>query len=464
MRVHIDTYGCRTNLADSSLLARELVQHGMVLSTSVEDADAVVVNSCTVTHGADRDAGKALRRARKANPGALLVLAGCIPAAYPEHGVLRFADVVVVGNRSGDVVGALVAHVPARGQRNGIGNGIGNAGGGQRQRQRQRQGLGQGQEGQGQGEGQGKEFALEEVHNLSRANIKIGEGCDEGCAYCVVPRARGRPVSRPLDVVLGDVAAAVAAGFTEVVLTATHVAKYGKDLSPPQSLVGLMTALEESQHPCRVRLSSMEPDEQLFPVLERMGESRRWCRHAHIALQHCSDAVLLAMGRKYGWNDAERLVRAAASAVPGIGIGLDVITGFPGETEGEFELGYERLRQLPFAYLHVFSFSPRPGTVAARETGPDPRVVKERSERLRRLSAQRKESFAAGFVGKRMEVMVERRRERTGERLIGLTDNYLRVYMEGPDRLMGRLVECEVTGTEGPALTVAPFREIDFVA
>ena len=442
MRVHIDTYGCRTNLADSSLLAREFARQGMELVASVADAEVVVVNSCTVTHGADRDAGKALRRARRANPDALLVLAGCIPSAYPEHEVLGFADVVVVGNRPGDIIEALFAqaHAQAHGQGNGSGNGYRN------------------EEAEGQG------FVLEESMNLSRANIKIGEGCDEGCAYCIVPRARGRPASRPPDVVLSDVAAAVAAGFTEVVLTATHVAKYGRDLTPPSSLDRLMGELEQSEYSCRVRLSSMEPDEHLFPVLERLGRSGRWCRHAHIALQHCSDTVLSAMGRKYRWADAERLVRSAAEMVPGIGIGLDVIAGFPGETESEFDEGYERLKQLPFAYLHVFSFSPRPGTrAAAAGPVPDPPAVKERSARLRRLSAARKLSFATGFVGKRLEVMVEKRRERTSGRLIGLTDNYLRVYMEGPDGLMGRLVGCEVTGTEGPVLTVEPFRESEFV-
>ncbi len=432
MRVYIDTYGCRTNLADSSLLASELVQQGIQLATTVAEADVVVVNSCTVTHGADRDAGKALRRARRVNPGVLLVVAGCIPAAYPEHVVLGFADVVVVGNRPRDVVDAVVAHAQANGHAD-------------RPREGQR-------------------FALEGLQNLSRANIKIGEGCDEGCAYCIVPRARGKPVSRPFDEVLGDVAAAVAAGFTEVVLTATHVAKYGKDFTPPASLVGLMTALEEARHPCRVRLSSMEPDEHLFPVLEKMGGKGSWCRHAHIALQHCSDTVLSAMGRKYRWKDAERLVLGAAEMVPGIGIGLDVITGFPGETKAAFDEGCERLEQLPFAYLHVFSFSPRPGTQAEQGVVPDVRVVKERSEQLRQLSATKKLSFAAGFIGRRLQVMVEKRRERAGSRLIGLTDNYLRVYMEGPDGLMGRLVECEVTGTEGPVLTAEPLRENEFVA
>ena len=432
MRVHIDTYGCRTNLADSSLLARELAGRGMELVASVTGAEVVVVNSCTVTHGADRDAGKALRRARRANPDALLVLAGCIPAAYPEHGVLGFADVVVVGNRPEVIIEAVVAHAQAHAHAHG-------------KERRLRAGL---------------EFALEDLLNLSRANIKIGEGCDEGCAYCIVPSARGRPVSRPLAEVLGDVAAATAAGFTEVVLTATHVARYGRDLTPPSSLDYLMGELEKSKQACRVRLSSMEPDEHLFPVLERMGRSARWCRHAHIALQHCSDPILEAMGRKYRWEDAARLVNGAAELVPGIGIGLDVITGFPGETEREFDEGYERLEQLPFAYLHVFSFSPRPGTRAAA-AGPVPAVqaVKERSARLRRLSAARKLAFARSFVGKRLEVMVEKRRERQGGRLIGLTDNYLRVYMEGPDGLMGRLVKCGVTGTEGPVLMAEPSRE-----
>jgi len=415
-RLYIDTYGCRTNVADSSRLAASLVQQGFSLVNTPADADIVVVNSCTVTAGADRDAGKALRRARRAAPGALLVIAGCIPAAYDGHDVLQYADSVVAGNDPADIARAILGQTAVH--RPGILEPV-------------------------------PQFPLERLKNLSRANVKIMEGCGGHCSYCIVPVARGAPASRDIASVIAEIESAVAAGFTEVVLTGTNIAAYGVDRDGRDDLPRLLSEIDRFAPPCRVRLSSLEPDDRLFKVIDHMAGSQRWCRHIHLAVQHGADDLLAAMGRRYDFAAVRRFVEYAAGAIEGLSLGLDVIVGFPSETRALFEESFEHLSSLPFTYLHVFIFSPRPGTRACALDGAPPvQEAKRRSEKLRNLSAERRETFGRSFLGERVHVLVENRRDRLTGLLLGLTDNYLRVALIGPDALQGRLVDC--TLDEGP--------------
>lgn len=416
MRVCIHTFGCRTNLSDSSNLARSLTEAGFTLVKDDEMADVVVVNSCTVTAGADRDVRHALRRARRAGPAAHLVLAGCLPVAYPGHEATRLADTVMAGNDWQSVVGLLKSSCnPDISRPDSL---------------------------------LARHFPLENLLNLSRANIKIGQGCDQGCAYCIVPSARGKPESRPLAEITENISLAKQAGFSEVVLTATHVARYGDDRPGQAGLEQLLDAVQETAGDCRVRLSSLEPDERLFVVLDHMSRTTSWCRHIHVALQHASDDILRRMGRPYRLEEAARFVRRAHEMVPGIGIGMDVIVGYPGETEEDFEILRSALESLPFTYLHVFAYSPRPGTRAATGKPVPPPVVKARSLTLRTLAGRRKAAFARRLVGTEIGVLVEKRREPRLGRLMGLTDNYVRVYMDGIDGWMGNLVPAVVTSVE----------------
>lgn len=412
-RLHIDTYGCRTNVADSSALAAHLVKAGLTITKYPETADVVLVNSCTVTAGADRDAGKGLRRARRASPQALLVLTGCLPAAHSNHPALEHADVVVQGNDPKQVVqaiqAALIAPSPTA-----------------------RQGL-------------SSAFPLEEARNLSRVNIKIMEGCDNFCTYCIVPIARGKPTSRPTSAVLAAIESAVDSGFREVVITGTNLARYGRDLGQTRGLPGLMDDIERLDPKCRLRLSSLEPDEQLEPVIERIASSRRWCRHIHLAVQHGADRVLELMGRHYRLADIARFASTAADSIQGLSLGLDVIAGFPGESPEDFQVSAQRIEDLPFSYLHVFPYSPRPGTPAAAMSGrPALEETRTRARTLREMSAVRKQRFEASFEGQRLEVLIERRRHRESGLLHALSDNYLKVFVDGSDALHRSLIDCTV--------------------
>lgn len=451
-KLFIDTYGCRTNLADSSEIASLLVSNGFELVSQSKDAEVVIVNSCTVTANADRDTGKALRRARRSAPTALLVLTGCLPTAQPDHAVLRLADLVIPGFDPAALTQALTRPTlhPEQDE----------AGPPPPPSQpvtpvNQGKPLGERTKPETNEESYDiaslSAFPLERARNLSRATIRIQHGCDGTCSYCIVPAARGRPTSRDPQQVLAAIRRAQEAGFPEVVLCGTHLAKYGIDLPGGWTLPRLMDAIEESRPACRVRISSLEAAEGITDVIERLGRSSVWCRHVHLAIQHTEDELLKRMGRSYGF-DQIRAWAGTVLAIPGMCLGLDVMVGFPGETPERFEKAYQRLESLPFAYLHVFAFSPRPGTLAAAWEPPLREEVRRRSARLRSLSQQRRGEFAGSMVGRTLPVVVENRRERAKGRLIGLADNYLRVYLHGPDTLMGKSVKCRVTGIEGSCL------------
>jgi len=288
-------------------------------------------------------------------------------------------------------------------------------------------------------------FPYEEVGNLTRTNIKVQEGCAGGCTYCIVPRARGRPTSRAPGEVLAAIDAAARAGFREIVLTGTHLARYGLESPGGEGLLALMARIEDLAPPCRIRLSSLEPDELLGSVIEVMARSRLWCRHLHIPLQHGCDDLLTAMGRGYRMATINSHLEAAAAAMPGLGLGLDIIVGFPGETEVRFEELCRHLESIPFTYLHVFSFSPRPGTAAADLPGRVPhQETRARSRRLRQLAGDRQSAFAESLAGQRADVLIEHRRAPDSGLLMGLTDNYVRLTVKGPDSWMGRVIQCRL--------------------
>jgi len=249
--------------------------------------------------------------------------------------------------------------------------------------------------------------------------------------------------------VLAETRAAREAGYPEVVITGTNLAAYGRDLERGPSLAELMEGLEALPGG-RLRLSSLEPDDSLLPALRRMAQSRKWCRHLHLALQHGADPILKAMGRPYDIALFRSLAGQAASTIPGLALGLDVIVGFPGETEALFELSLSEVKALPFSHLHVFTWSPRPGTPAARmgdRVGVE--SARTRSRKLRELGAGRLRDFARQQAGSTLSALVERRRDRHTGLLKGLTDNYLRILLEGPDSLMGKLVECRLEPADG---------------
>ena len=347
--VAIETHGCKLNQADSADLAREFVRAGYTVASARGAVDVYVVNTCTVTHVADRKARHALRAARRRNPEATIVAAGCYPQRSPEAVAALDEVDIVIGNadkpslvrRVGEWRGS--APVPCA-------------------------------------TGEPAELTAPRIAR-TRAITKIQEGCDQVCAYCIVPKVRGRERSIPPDSILGTVSQRVQDGYKEVVLTGTQLGTYGFDLDGIR-LGGLVERILKETDVSRLRVSSLQPQEIDGALLSLWADSRL-CPHFHMPLQSGSDEILRRMRRRYSRREYLEAVRRVRSEVSGVAITADVITGFPGETEEQFAETYSLCRGVGFAGLHVFPYSARPGTSAAHFTDSVPR--EHALERVARL-------------------------------------------------------------------------------
>ena len=405
--VAIETHGCKLNQADSAVLASDFVRAGFRLVDDRQPADVYLVNTCTVTHVADRKARHSLRAARRRNPEATVVASGCYAQRSPE--ALRgLAEVdLVVGNTER---AALVRRVLQLKRRNLplAANGA------------EVQPLGQ-------------------DSTRTRAMIKIQEGCDQVCAYCIVPKVRGRERSVPAEELVERIDGYVSRGYKEVVLTGTQLGTYGFDL-PGIDLTGLLNRILTETAVARVRVSSLQPQEIDVRLLSLWSEPRL-CPHFHIALQSGSDAVLRSMRRRYTAGRYAEAVQMVRQAVPGASITTDVIVGFPGETDKHFQQTYALCDLLGFAAMHVFPFSVRPGTSAAylsEAVGVETRT--QRVQELLSLSRRHAAAFREGLLGTTRQVLWEGRSEPMGPDMwAGLTDNYVRVVAPSARSLGNRL-------------------------
>lgn len=388
--VAIATLGCKVNQAESDRYAQEFSAAGFRLVSAATPADVCIVNSCTVTNVGDQKSRQLIQRLRRANPDSLLAVTGCYAAVAPgQVERLTGADLVAGLAQKDELVDLVSERLTERGLRLPPPAGAGE---------------------------------LIRALPRTRLNIKVQDGCNDFCSFCIVPFSRGRARSIPLEAVVRQVEAAVDEGYQEVVLTGVNMTTYGRDSG--SSFGHLLEAVLERTAIPRIRLSSIEPfkfDTAWLPL----WTSGRLCRHLHLPLQSGCDETLRRMRRRYDMAGFLRLVEAARKQVPDIAIWTDVIAGFPGETDAEFEVSYQYIEALHFAGIHVFRYSPRTGTKAAAMDGQVPdRIRKQRSERLLRLSEAGKRSFAGRLIGSVQQVLFE-------EEGAGLSDNYIRVQADG---------------------------------
>lgn len=407
----IQTLGCRANQADSEQLRQILLSAGFSEVRPGQPADCAIVNTCTVTGEADRKSRQVLRRAGRQAP--TVVATGC---AVADRGGLRALP------------GAVLRLPPDR-------------------RESLLELLGaQGCPSAGLVEGEARQLR-------ARALLKVQEGCDQFCSFCIVPYVRGRSRSTPAGALVAEARRLEAAGYREIVLTGIHLAVWGRDLEGSPDLGDLLDALLEGTSGIRLRLSSIEPLSFPRGILDRMAQRPdRVCPHLHLALQHASDAVLERMRRGYTLAEYDELVRHFVERVPGACLTTDVMVGFPGETDADFQALLAYLRRAPFYRLHVFPYSPRAGTAAARFSGQVPEEDKKRrSEAVIRLGERKRLAFMRSFRGSVRPVLVERLGDRPGE-VVGTTDNYLSVAFRGGAPLLGRTVPVLLERTRGEEL------------
>ncbi len=420
MRVAIKTLGCRQNQYESDALQELLGRDGYTAVGPDEAADLFIINTCSVTNEADADSRQAIRRAVRRNPSARVVVTGC----YAQVGAGEIAAIPGVAMVAGNGEKAQLAELIA-----------------------------------GLGERRPPLIAVSDIQQSrrfaplpppvgatrSRALLKVQDGCSYRCTFCIVPETRGPNRSQPTDAILRDLRALVEAGYPEVVLTGTHLGTYGRDLPIGGSIAGLAAEMLEAAAPARLRLSSLDPHEVGEELIGCFGRFDNLCRHLHLPLQSGDEAVLKRMRRSHTADDFRGLVARLVEAVPGIAIGTDVIVGFPGEGDAEFEQTYRLLDGLPIAYLHVFNYSQRRGTVAATMPNQVPKSVRSaRSVALRTLSDAKWQQFRQTQVGQSCSaVVLEGRDARTG-RLEALTDNYMTVRLEQTEGQIGRVVDLTI--------------------
>jgi len=395
MRFAIATLGCKINQYDSQLLREGLVSAGHTEQPFSEPgADWYIINTCTVTHRSDADARKLIRRSLR--EGGTVVVTGCQAAVYAQE-IRALSDSILVVPPE-HIHEVLNLDLPS---------------------------------------------AISDFSGHSRAFVKVQQGCDMFCAYCIVPHAKGRPWSRNAGEVVAEIEALSRSGFREIVLTGINIGLYEGGLARLVQEVIERTSME------RIRISSLEPWTMEEALLEIMEREPRMCRHLHLPLQHGSDRILRAMGRPYDSGFYRSLLVRIRSGIGDLAIGSDIVVGFPGEDDAAFEESYRFLADTPVSYLHVFPFSPRPGTPAFL-MGPrvNEAVVRERAKRLRELSREKRAAFARSQVGSDQVVLATKIMPGA---FFGVTSNYLTVRI--PSRAsLGDLVPVRITGTEGTAV------------
>ena len=417
MRVYLESLGCKLNQCERDALAGEFVCAGHRVVERIQDADVCVINTCAVTHVAAGKSRRRVRQLQRLNPAARFVATGCY-TGMRQNGM--HVDLAVSNDAKDELVSLVEARLPGwdlpvvdRPERDDVPLTV---------------------------------FA----GSRTRPLVKIQDGCDNACAYCIIHILRGPQRSRPRQEILDRVASLVAAGYREVVLTGVHVGSYGRDSG--DSLTALVQEILARSPPDRLRLSSIEPWD-LAPDFLVLWQDPRLCRHLHLPLQSGCDATLARMNRHYTTAQYARLVERARAAVPGLAVTTDLIVGFPGESGDEFALSKAFVEQMAFARVHVFPYSPRPGTPAADMPAQvDPQVRHRRAREMRCVARRSSEAFRRRFLGQRMPVLWESRRY--DGRWSGLTDNYIRVYVESDRGLLGilgpaRLLALETGGVRG---------------
>ena len=417
----ITTLGCKVNQYESDAIAQRLKNLGHVPADTDDPADLCIINTCTVTQKASMQSRQAVRQFIRSNPQAQIVVTGCYAQTEPDElkkiaGVHR---IIGHGDKHNlpDIVLAQEKSLPAPFMR-------------------RRNIL---------HERHFKQIPVTVFGSRTRPFLKIQDGCDTFCTYCIVPYARGRSRSMPLENALKNIHCLKQAGFHEVVLTGVHLGVYGLDLSPQTSLSALLDHIRQSNTMDRVRLSSIEPRELTQDIIKLVAETGNFCDHFHIPLQSGDDRILERMHRPYTSSFFRELIVKIKSQLPDAAIGVDILIGFPGETENAFENTYSLIETLPVTYLHVFPFSPRPGTPADKYSQKVPQqIIKARCEKMRRLGNEKKQAFYKKFTGKTVAVLIEGKRDKATGLLKGITSNYIPVHVVGKDDLFNTLVQVDI--------------------
>lgn len=428
MKVAFTTLGCRTNQNDTAEMQTVLEDEGFSIVGSQEPADVYVINTCTVTAKSDASSRQAVKKSLAINDAAMVVFTGCYAQNSPEEAAQIPGLDVVLGNANKlEIADAIKAQM-------------------NRLQQEDRFGLPLVHMSDITQKWDFKTIPVSDFHGKTKAFIKVQTGCDEACSFCTVVRARGRSISDTRENILNNVRHSLAAGFREITLTGINLGTYGMDSNPPETFSSLVEEILDLEGEFRVRLSSINPMEIDDRLIQLMAERDNLCSHLHIPLQSGDDTILSRMRRNYNAGQYREVVEKAVERNPGLGLGADIIVGFPGETDAMFENTRRMVEDLPFTTLHVFSYSPRKGTEATGFTNNVPKAVKkERNKILTELGNQKARLYRESLLNQTLPVLVESSRDPQTGHLRGHSDTYIPVSFEGSDEWMNRIIPVRIT-------------------
>jgi threonylcarbamoyladenosine tRNA methylthiotransferase MtaB len=447
---YVENFGCRATQADGAGIERQFEERGLARADAPAQSDIVVLNTCTVTASADQDARAAIRRIRRTNPDCQIVVTGCYAQRAPDEVASLPGVTRVVGNSHKHQL-AEIAIASLRPDAANLSTHSGFV---------PLSSLTPPEP--------GSDIFVSDIfahtellaapafdggpgtnNDRTRPNLKVQDGCDNRCSFCVIPYVRGQSRSLPLSRILVEVNALLDSGYREVVISGINLGRWGRDLAQPLRFEDVVHEILGQTRLEKLRISSVEPMDWSDELIRLMAGSPRIAKHAHVPMQSGSDRVLRAMHRKYRpWHYREKIEKIRA-AIPSAAIGADVMVGFPGESEVDFEQTRLLIEELPFTYLHVFTYSPRPGTPAAAMRDQVPvQAARERNRILRDLAAEKKLAFMRTFVGRTVDAITLNLFD--GKSTEALTDNYLKVRLAGqhdPNRWVTARVDRVETGT-----------------
>lgn len=421
MKVAFSTLGCRVNQYESEAMAEKFIREGYEVVDFSEIADVYVINTCTVTNMGDKKSRQIISKARRLNNNAIIAVVGCYSQMAPkEVSAIEGVDVVLGTRNKGDVVYYV-------------------------NKARDEQKI------QVHVEGvlKNKKFEdlnIEEYQDKTRAFLKIQDGCNRFCTYCAIPYARGSVCSKEPRKVIDEIKKLASHGFKEVILSGIHTASYGLDLEGNITLIDLIEDIEKIDGIERVRIGSIEPAFFTNEVIEKIKGFKKLCPHFHLSLQSGCNTVLKRMNRRYTAEEYEHIVNVLRENIKDVSISTDVIVGFPGETEEEFNETYEFLKRIKLTKTHIFKYSPRKGTRAAEMKGQiDGKVKEERSKALIALNDINEQGFIEKYVNKNVKVLLEQQVKGKENIFEGYTENYIKVELEKPENIKsGDIIECRI--------------------
>ena len=427
MKVACITLGCRTNQHDTAEMQTLLEKEGFVMVNQREKADAYVINTCTVTQKSDTSSRQAVKKSLELNPDALVVFTGCYAQLNPEEAAALPGLDLVLGNADKLEIAKLLKTKLRLWKKSEI-----------------------------------TEIVMSDIHKkrifrtipvksfqgITKAFIKVQTGCNEKCSFCTVVRARGKSVSDNRGNILNNIQEAINADFKEITLTGINLGTWGMDTG--ETFSSLVQDIIQLPGDFRVRLSSINPMEIDNDLIRLIAETEKICSHLHIPLQSGDNKILKQMRRNYTREQYIEVVHRATNAIPNLGLGADVIVGFPGETDAAFENTRKLIEELPFSYLHVFSYSPRRGTEANDYKDDIPgNIKKERNKILTQLIKEKGLEFRNKSLNTIATVLIENQRDKNNGKLKGHTDNYIPISLDGPDPLKNCLIPITLQNISG---------------